>query len=80
MSGWLIDTGRMRVEGDVDWNTPIECNGGEVLVEEGFKEDNLVPVFQEGGENRVLTWILTSWSDLAESFKMGATDLGWRRW
>jgi len=48
----------MRVEGDVDRNTPIECNGGEVLVEEGFEEDNLVPMFQERGENRVLTWIL----------------------
>jgi len=44
----------MRMQRDVDRNAPIECDGGEVLVEEGFKEDDLVPMFQECHENRVL--------------------------
>ena len=57
MSRWLVDTGSAWVEGDVDRNTPIECNRGEILIEEWFEEYDLVPVFQEGHENRVLTWI-----------------------
>jgi len=57
VSGRLVDTGCMQVEEDVERNARIECNRGEVLVEEGFKEDNLVPVFQERGEDRALAWI-----------------------
>jgi len=29
---------------DVDRNATIECDGGEVLVEEGFEEDDLIPM------------------------------------
>ena len=57
MPRWLVDAGSAWVEGDVDRNTPIECNRGEILIEEWFEEYDLVPVFQEGHENRVLTWI-----------------------
>jgi hypothetical protein len=44
------------MERNVDRNTPIECDGGEVLIEEGLKEDDLVPVLQEGHKNGILTW------------------------
>ena len=44
------------MEGNVDGNTAIECDGGEVLVEEGLKEDDLIPVLQKCDENRVLAW------------------------
>ena len=42
------------MEGNVDRNAPIECNGWKVLVEEGLEEDDLIPVLQEGDENGVL--------------------------
>jgi len=54
MPGQSVDTSRMRMQRDIDRYTPIERNEGEVLVEEGFEEDNLVPTFQERGENGVL--------------------------
>lgn len=52
------------MEGNVDRYTPIEHNGGEVLVEEGLEEDNLVPVLQKGHEDRVLAWGLRVTSQL----------------
>ena len=52
----LIDSSGVWMERNVDWNTPIENNGGEVLVEERFKEDNLIPVLQKCHENGVLAW------------------------
>ena len=57
MSGRSIDARHMGVQWDVDRNTPIECDEGEVLIEEGFEEDDLIPTFQERGENGVLAWI-----------------------
>ena len=53
MPCWFVDTGGSRVEGNVDRNTSIKCNGGEVLVEEGLEKNDLVPVLQEGHENSV---------------------------
>ena len=42
------------MEGNVDRNAPIECNEGEVLVEKGLEEDDLIPVLQEGDADGVL--------------------------
>lgn len=32
------------MERNVDGNTPVECDGGEILIEEGLEEDDLIPV------------------------------------
>jgi hypothetical protein len=53
----LVDASGLRVEGNVDRNAPIESNGGEVLVEEGFEEDNLIPMLQECHKNGILAWV-----------------------
>lgn len=54
MSGGLTDTVRLGVKRDVYGDTSIECDRGEVLVEEGLEEDDLVPVLEECDEDRVL--------------------------
>ena len=40
---------------DIDGFSSIECDGWQVLVEEGLKHDDLVALFQKGDEDRVLT-------------------------
>ena len=45
------------MKGDVDRDASIESDGGEVLIEEGFEEDDLVPMLQKCHENRVLAWM-----------------------
>lgn len=50
----LAYTNRLWMERDVYRNTAIERDGGEVLIKEGFEEDYLVPLLQEGHKNRVL--------------------------
>jgi len=44
----------MRMQWDIDRNASVECNRGEILIKKGFEEDDLVPMFQECHENRVL--------------------------
>ena len=39
---------------DVYRNTSIESNRGEVLVKEGLKEDDFIPMLEECNEDRVL--------------------------
>jgi len=55
VSGRLTDTIRVGVKRDVYGNTSIECNRGEVLVEEGLEEDDLIPMLEECNEDRILT-------------------------
>ena len=56
MSGRFVDTGGLGVKRDVDGDASIEGDGGEVLVEEGFEEDDLVAVFEESDKDGVLTY------------------------
>ena len=53
------DAGRglgARVEGHVDALAALEGDGGEVLVEEGLEDDDLVAGLDERGERGVLAW------------------------
>ena len=53
---WLVDTSRVWVEGNVNRNTSIKRDGGKVLVEEWFEQDDFIPMLQECHEDGVLTW------------------------
>lgn len=76
MAGRLADTGCARVEGDVDGDTSVEGDGGEILVEEGLEEDGFVSGFEEGDEGGVFTWggLGHVWIYIM------LTNLRWRRW
>ena len=69
----------MGVERDVDGDASIEGDGGEVLVEEGFEEDDLVAVLEEGDEDGVLAWMGKGGRGGPNRLREG-TNLRWRRW
>lgn len=56
MTSRLTDTGGVGVKRDVYRDASVESDGGEILVEEGFEEDDLVALLEEGDEDRVLAW------------------------
>lgn len=44
------------MQGNIDGFSAVEGNGRKVLIEEGLEHDDLVALFQEGSEYRVLPW------------------------
>ena len=54
MPGRFLDTLCVWMERDVDGNTSVECDGGKVLIEKWFEEDDLVSMFQERHKDGVL--------------------------
>ena len=57
------DAGRglgARVEGHVDALAALKGDGGEVLVEKGLEDDDLVAGLDERGERGVLAWKRTT--------------------
>lgn len=57
MASRFADASRLWVKRDIDRDTAVEGDGGEILIEEGLEENDLVPVFEERHEHRVLTCI-----------------------
>ena len=47
---------RARVAEDIDALPAVECDGQEVLIEEGLEHDNLIALLQECYEDGVLSY------------------------
>lgn len=71
--------GRVRVQRDVDALASVEDDGRQVLVEEGFKHDDLIARVQEGSEDRVLA-CRSRLSILCVHALEGRAHLRWHRW
>ena len=56
----VFSAGGRWMEGHIDRNTAVEGDGWEVLIEERLEHDDLIAMFQEGDEYRVLSWRLAS--------------------